>query len=472
MMYVGANDGMLHAFDAATGVEHFAYVPSTLIAELNQLSDPGSKHRYFVDGQTAVGDAFINRGGIDQWSSVLVGTTGAGGKTVFALDVTRPHSFTSSDVLWEFTDPDLGDTIGQPVVARMADGTWVAVFGNGYNSVNQRAMLFIVRLADGVLLKKIDTGVGTFATPNGLATPSLLADATRTIRTVYAGDLAGNLWKFDVSDASPANWGVAFTSGVPVPLFTATDSTGVPQAITAPVEIGRHPNGGSMIYFGTGKFFEAGDNIVGSPPQVHSFYGIWDKATPTAITYPAADRQAVLTRQTILYEGQPANSNFNVRVTSQNPVDWISARGWYIDLESPLLGGQGERVVSLPILRNGRVIFPTLIPSANPCEFGGSSWLMEIEAVTGSRLEQPPLDITEDGDIDDDDRVTVSIGGITVTVPPSAVQAREGIIDTPAVVDTGDGKEIKIASGTSGNVEVLREAGSGERARGSWRQLR
>jgi type IV pilus assembly protein PilY1 len=227
-----------------------------------------------------------------------------------------------------------------------------------------------------------------------------------------------------------------------------------------------------MISFGTGKFFETGDNVVGSPPQVHSFYGIWDKSTPSAITYPVADRQAVLTRQTILYEGQPANSNFNVRVTSQNPVNWASARGWYIDLQSPLLGGQGERVVSLPILRNGRVIFPTLIPSANPCEFGGSSWLMEIEAVTGSRLDQPPLDITEDGDIDDDDRVTVSIGGVTVTVPPSAVQAREGIIDTPAVVDTGDGKEIKIASGTSGNVEVLREAGSGERARGSWRQLR
>jgi type IV pilus assembly protein PilY1 len=473
MMYVGANDGMLHAFDASTGVEHFAYVPSTLIPELNQLSDPAYRHRYFVDGQTAIGDAYINRGGTDQWTTVMVGTTGAGGKTVFALDVTRPHTFAATDVLWEFTDPDLGNTIGQPVVARMADGTWVAVFGNGYNSNNHRAMLFIVRLADGVLLRKIDTGIGSIAASNGLATPSLIADGTRTIRTAYAGDLAGNLWKFDLSDANPANWAIAFTaSGLPAPLFKATDATGAPQSITAPVEIGRHPDGGSMIYFGTGKFFEAGDNIVGGTPQVHTFYGVWDKAVPTAITYPFADRAAMLTQQSIVYEGQPAGSNFNLRVTTQNAVNYTTSRGWYLDLQSPTLGAQGERVVSLPILRNNRVIFPTLIPSANPCEFGGSSWIMELDAVNGMRLEQPPLDITEDGHIDANDLVTVTVGGVTITVAPSAIQSRQGIIDTPAVVDSGNGQEIKIASGTSGNVEVVREAGSGERSRGSWRQLR
>ena len=304
---------------------------------------------------------------------------------MFALDVTRPHSFGSTDVLWEFTDPDLGYTIGQPVVARMADGTWAAVFGNGYNSDSQRAMLFIVRLADGVLLQKIDTGVGSITVPNGLATPSLIADGTRTIRTIYAGDLAGNLWKFDVSDANPSDWGTAFTaSGAPAPLFRATDSTGVAQPITAPVEIGRHPDGGSMVYFGTGKFFETIDNLVGPTPQVQSFYGVWDTATPSVITYPAADRDAALTRQEILYEGRPSGSNFNVRVTSDTLVDYASHRGWYLDLESPVLGAQGERVVALPILRNGRVIFPTLTPSPNPCEFGGSSWLMEIDATAGA----------------------------------------------------------------------------------------
>ena len=475
MMYVGANDGMLHAFDATTGVEHFAYVPSTLVSELNELSDPAYRHRYFVDGQIGVGDAYIDRAGTDQWATVLLGTTGAGGKTVFALDVTRPHTFAATDVMWEFTDADLGNTIGQPVVARMADGTWVAVFGNGYNSTNHRAMLYIVRLEDGVLLKKIDTGVGDVTTPNGLATPSLLADSARTIHTIYAGDLAGNLWKFDVSDVDPANWDVAFTpSGVKTPLFKATDSAGAAQAITAPVEIGRHPDGGMMIYFGTGKFFETGDNLVAGTPQVHTFYGVWDTATPSAITYPSANRAAALQQQSIVYEGQPMGSAFNLRVTTNTAVDYNTKRGWYLDLLPPTGVAQGERVVSLPILRNNRVIFPTLIPSPNPCEFGGTSWLMELDAVNGARLEQPPLDITEDGDIDGDDLVTVDIGGgvILTLVAPSAVESREGIIDTPAVVETGDGEEIKIASGTSGEVETLRERGSGERSRGSWRQLR
>jgi type IV pilus assembly protein PilY1 len=481
MVYVGANDGMLHAFDAATGVEQFAYVPSTLIPELNQLADPSYSHRYFVDGQIVVGDAFIDRGGTTKWATVLVGTTGAGGKTVFALDVTRPHAFAKTDVMWEFTDADLGNPIGQPVVARMADGTWAAVFGNGYNSTNQQAYLYVVRLQDGTLLRKIPTGVGSLATPNGLATPSLLADGARTIRAAYAGDLHGNLWKFDLSNAAPALWGAAFSGagcGISpnpacTPFFKAIDSACVAQPISAAPEIGRHPQGGYMIYFGTGKFFETNDNIVGPTPQAQTFYGLWDKAiSPSAISVTAATRTTVLTQQTILYEGKPANSQFNVRVTSDNPTNWAAKRGWFMDLVSPSAGAQGERVVSLPLLRNGRVIFPTLIPSANPCEFGGGSWLMELEAVSGERLEQAPLDIDEDGDIDANDLVTVSIGGTTVTVAPSAIQSREGIIDTPAVVTTPDGNEIKVASGTTGNVEAVRELGSGQRLRGSWRQLR
>jgi type IV pilus assembly protein PilY1 len=384
--------------------------------------------------------------------------------------VTRPHAFAPSDVLWEFTDPDLGNPIGQPVVARMADGTWAAIFANGYNSTNQRAMLFIVRLEDGVLLRKIDTGVGTIAVPNGLASPSLLADGARTIFAAYAGDLYGNLWKFDLSSSTPASWGLAFSGS---PMFNATDDTGVAQPITAPVEIGRHDDGGFMIYFGTGKFFETGDNVVGATPQVHTFYGLWDKTSGGAISYPAMDREAVLTRQEILFEGQPTGSNFAVRVTSQNSTNWSTHRGWFMDLVSPVNGPEGERVVSLPLLRNDRVIFPTLIPSATPCEFGGTSWLMELDAVSGFRLDRPPLDITEDGQIDSDDLVTVDIGGVTVTVAPSAIQSRENIIDTPAVIVDGEtGEEIKVASGTSGGVEAVRESGSGMRQRGSWRQLR
>ncbi|HUF71501.1 MAG TPA: PilC/PilY family type IV pilus protein [Gammaproteobacteria bacterium] len=471
MIYVGANDGMLHGFDAETGVERFAYVPSTLIPELNELMQNNYVHRYYVDGHVFVGDAYIDRGG-DRWASVLVGTTGAGGRTVYALDVTDPHSTGPSDVMWEFTDPDLGATIGQPIVARMADGTWVAVFGNGYNSDNHRAVLFIVDLETGTLLKKIDTGVGSVGTPNGLATPSLLADGTRTIRTIFAGDLHGNLWEFDVSSTNVSTWDSEYKAGsAPEPLFTATDGAGNPQPITSPVEIGRHPNGGYMLYFGTGKYFETNDNIVGVSPQIQTFYGIWEKTgVAQPITY--ASRDTVLQEQEIVFEGTPSGSSFEVRVTTNDPVDWVNKRGWYLDLESPNNGPEGERVVASPILRGGRIIFPTLIPSPNPCEFGGSSWIMELDAVSGSRLIDSPLDINEDGEIDSGDFVTVDLpDGTTVNVPVSGVRSREGIVRTPAVISAGE-DEFKLASGTSGNVEVLREQGLFDRARASWRQLR
>src|SRR5690606_38989152 len=110
-----------------------------LIPKLNALPDLNYKHRYYVDGQIFVGDAYLTRAGTPQWRTVLIGTTGAGDRTVFALDVTDPHEFDEDDVLWEFTDDDLGYTIGQPTVARMADGTWAAVFGNGYNGASHKA---------------------------------------------------------------------------------------------------------------------------------------------------------------------------------------------------------------------------------------------------------------------------------------------------------------------------------------------
>ena len=469
MVYVGANDGMLHGFDAVTGVERFAYVPSTLIPELNQLPALNyvQRHRYFVDGQLFVGDAYITRGGTPQWTSVLVGTTGAGGRTVYALDVTDPHNFDADDVLWEFTDEDLGYTIGQPTVARMADGTWVAVFGNGYGSDNHRAVLYIVDLEDGTLLRKIDTGYGSDAAPNGLATPALLPDGTRTINAIYAGDLQGNLWKFDVSGESYLDWHVAYSGA---PLFVATDSTGQRQPITAPLEIGRNPEGGYMIYFGTGKFFSSDDNQIPANPMVQTFYGIWDRTTSPV--GPITGGRSALQEQEIIFEGRPENSAFNVRVTTAHQIDWNSQRGWYLDLVSPVHGAEGERVIASPILRAGRVIFPTLIPSPNPCEFGGTSWLMEMDAVSGARLVRSPLDITEDGEIDDGDLVTIQLeDGSTIEVAVSGVQSREGIIRTPAVVTAGD-VEFKLASGTSGNVEMLRERGLFQRARGSWRQLR
>jgi type IV pilus assembly protein PilY1 len=226
MLYVGANDGMLHAFNAETGVEQFAYIPKAVFPHLSSLSDPGYGHKYFVDGSPIVSK-------LDNGDLILVGTTGAGGRSVFALDVTDPTGFEAGDVKWEFTDADLGYTLGQPSIGRLKNGTWVAVFGNGYNSDSGKAFLFIKNLTDpNAAIVKIPTNSDT---DNGLAKPALLLDADGRIVAAYAGDLKGNLWKFDLTDNT-----VAFGAA----LFTAKNASGIAQSITSAPTIGRHPNGG------------------------------------------------------------------------------------------------------------------------------------------------------------------------------------------------------------------------------------
>ena len=464
MLYVGANDGMLHAFDALTGVEKFAYIPKAVFPDLASLTAPNYVHQYFVDGSPYAGDAYFG----DAWHTVLLGVTGAGGRAVFALDVTNPDGFNASKVLWEFTDPDLGYTMGQPVIGRMKDGAWAAIFGNGYKSANQRAFLYVVNLQTGALIRKIDTGAGSAGSPNGLATPALLADNSKIIEYAYAGDLLGNLWKFDLASASSSSWAVAYNDGAnPAPLFQAryvsvSPSVEIIQPITAPLEIGLHPNGGYLIFFGTGKYFETGDN---GDTAVQSLYGIWDKGARIVET----DR-STLVRQIILAE--PSVNGSNWRVVSKNPINWSTNLGWYVDLVTPPYPpgtAQGERVVSTPILRNGRAIFTTLVPSSDPCASGGTSWIMEVDMVTGGRLDYSVFDVNKDTQFSDADNVTVNINGVDITVPVSGIQSSVGIIKAPGIVP-GE-VEYKYAGGSSGGIMTVLEKGYTV-GRQSWRQLR
>ncbi len=464
MIYVGANDGMLHAFNAETGEELFAYVPNAVFPRLSALTSPNYAHQYYVDGSPWSADVWLD----GRWRTVLLSSLGAGGKAVFALDITDPANFDSGDVLWEYTDSELGFTIGQATIARMANGEWAAIFGNGYESSSQRAQLFIVNLADGSLIRRIDTQAGGGGSPNGLASPipvDVNGDAIADF--IYAGDLLGNLWKFDVTDASAANWGIAYgTTSAPKPLTTAVDDLGVPQPITAKPEVGRHPKGGVMVYFGTGKYFETGDDLVGSNPQVQRFYAIHDHGETVDVT-------SDLQEQTILAE--MSHFDNRVRITSNHPVDWTSRKGWYLDLLSPLMGAQGERVINTPILRYGRVIFTTLIPEHDPCKYGGRSWLMELDALTGARLKKSPFDLNKDDKFDEADRVNAGDldgDGNDDVVTVSGKQSPDGGISTnPAIFDAGDGKEVKIASKSSADFEVTVESSGIVPGRKSWRQL-
>jgi type IV pilus assembly protein PilY1 len=396
MLYVGGNDGMLHGFNANDGIEKFAFIPagvygSVASPKLAALSSPGYSHQYFVDGSARASDAYL--GGA--WKTVLLGSTGAGGKSVFAVDVTSPTSLGPSSVIWEYTTT--GVTAGSPVIARLASGDWVAIFGNGYDS-GENVKLNIVRLSDGVLLKAIDTGVS--GTNNGLA-PPLPVDSNndRITDAVYAGDLLGRMWKFDVSSASVSDWDVAYSqSGAKAPLITVTDGSAV-QPITARATAGRNPShAGVMIYFGTGKYFESSDNVVGTSPQLQRFYGVLDDGAKVAMS--------TLVGQTVTNEGVLSSARY--RVTSTTAVSYTNKNGWYLNLQSPgAANGAGERVVSTALLRAGRIIFSTLTPSADACDYGGKSWLMELDAINGARLAYSVFDFNGDGQVNDADFVTL-----------------------------------------------------------------
>lgn len=364
-IFVGANDGMLHAFDARTLEEFFAYVPSTLHHKLHRLAEPGYSHEFYVDGQTAVGDAYID----GSWGTYLVGTLGAGGRGVFALDVTDPKNFKKEDVLWELSAEDLGDggnpelghTFSDPVITRLEDGTWVAIFGNGYNSDSGQARLFVVDLKEGDVLKTLALGdVPADADPaNGLSGVESWRDpATGSfVKRIYAGDLEGTMWRVDFDSSEPST-----ASGMGNGLFTDPDG----QAITATPTLGNHPSGGVMVYFGTGKFFEVGDKN--------------DVSLQTA--YAIRDQNAEV------------DSSELAENTLSSPViiDGISTRevvatgpgtgGWSIDLT---VGGtkKGERVLIKPQLKFGKLIFASYEPVDDACTPGGAQRTFLVDAISG-----------------------------------------------------------------------------------------
>jgi type IV pilus assembly protein PilY1 len=487
LVMVGANDGMLHAFNAETGRELFAYVPKSIFKQrtgtpgdtpgLRHLTKANYSHRYYVDGPIGVGDVYVG----SAWKTYAVGGLGAGGRGVYGLDISTPTSFSASNVLWEITAPDtndtsnnwndLGYTYGLPVIARTRAGRWVAIFSNGYDSNSGRAALYVVDAANGEFIRKIVVDSDTTAdADNGLSAPAVMVDANRYITYVYAGDLKGNLWKFNLSDSNPDNWAVFKTSGnnastVSVPLFTAKNGSNQIQPITSGLEIGSNPSGGLMIYFGTGKYFETSDNTVGSTPQMQSFYGIWDKVpSGNSLNGWEISARSELQMQRIEYESG------DYRTFSKTALG-ANKRGWYMDLGSPSGNSNvasGERAVSLPLLRAGRIIFTTVIPSADPCLAGGTSWLMELDAFTGGNLNYAVLDTNGDGEFNSADNVSCGNG---LTCPPGGMRSREGIIKTPGIVSAGD-TEYKYSGGSSGNILVITEKGSAKEGRMSWRQLR
>ena len=383
--------------------------------------------------------------------------------------------------MWEFgPDSDLADPanssaemgviLSKPLIARLQNGKFVVIFGNGYNSASQKAQLVILDAEDGSVIRVIDTFAGSLSNANGLAEPFLIdLDRDRVVDYAYAGDLLGNMWKFDLTDSNPANWGVALSGQ---PLFTAKDANGNVQQITSKPAVATNDSGGINVLFGTGKYFEIGDNIIPSNPAVDSFYSIQDIGAAVGMNRSALVQQEILAELDVL----DANNNVvnEARVTSDATVDYSQSNGWYIDLITPAdpasgssAAAEGERVIVRPEVRFGRVIFATFTPSANPCSAGGDGWIMVLDATSGARNQNAVIDINGDGNIN----ITDNLNFAGNDVAGSGLSTGGGTGDL-LVVNGGDFDSVFIQDNDGGDPDRVDLLGAGDQAgRQSWRQI-
>jgi type IV pilus assembly protein PilY1 len=437
MVYVGANDGMLHAFDATDGTEVWAYIPTMVIPKLYRLADKnyGSDHQFFVNGSPVGGD--IQDG--STWKTILVGGLAAGGRGYFALDITDPDN---PKALWEFTDTNLGLTFGKPEITKLKDGTWVVIFASGYNNVSPgdgRGRLYVVRASDGTLIRSIDTGVGDTTTPSGLAHIRAWVDRTdvnNTTLRVYGGDNLGNLWRFDVN-------GDIGASGYDAQLLaTLRDESGNAQPMTARPELGL-ANGKAMVYVGTGRYLGIADL---TDDRQQSIYAIKDTLGSTGWGNPRTEGSFV--EQTLTDGVCPAAATIcdpseTVRMGSSNPVDLATNGGWFIDLPA-----EAERANTDPQLVLGTLVFNTNIINPGACTVGGTSYINFFDYRTGGPVS--------------------SSTGVVSKLLGSAVATSPNIVVLPGGTAVG---QTTLSTGERPAEEIPIDLGAGATRRISWREL-
>ena len=443
MVYVGANDGMLHGFNANTGEEVFAYIPALLLNSgrhegLHSFTDSTYQHSYFVDLTPTVSDVYIDSddNGSEEWTTVLVGGLRGGGRGYFALNVsgagksdasgtvTQGHQFDESNAdnvaMWEFdgaTDAAyLGYSYSEAQIAKLNNGKWAVIFGNGYNSENGIAGLFIVYIEEGADgswgsgdWEFISTGVGAVGErKNGLSSPRLIdLNGDRIVDRVYAGDLMGNLWSFDLSDqdgdVSGGNDSATWGPYGGVPLFTAGDTGEPSDAILSAPLVARNTsmapagNGANvLVMFGTGQYLNTGD-LTGNSPG--AFYAVWDNdytLTNGAITGDDLAGQVL----------KPVGTNRTIDENLSVAVDWGTHQGWKMVLDDGSGFGSGyaaERVITSPIMRRNTLFFSTISPNPQPCASSGSGYLMSLDFRTGRAGNDAVADFNGDGEINAQD---------------------------------------------------------------------
>lgn len=469
MLYVGGNDGMLHGFDAQTGVERLAYVPGLILPALEELTREDYGHRYYVDGSPTVLDARHGDTGTGEWFSLLASGLGSGGEGLFALDVTDPAAFSQSGAdniaLWEYGPGDeaalfegesqLGHIYNRPSVVRLENGRYAVVFGNGYFSDAGKASLYVVyvdggqqtgenqwRVTDVARLTPDDMGN---AGENGMSTVSLVdRNDNGRVDLAYAADLQGNVWRFDLASTDSADWQERIHR-----LFTA-ERDGQRQVLTSTLEVGKHPDGGLMIFFGSG----ASENNRLPTSQNRgindSFYAIrdnrGDELREDSLTRSSLAGRALATGSLTNGSGESAA----VRYLENIDTTAFPANGWYLDLDG------NERVVDGPSLRGNRILFASLIPGQGMCGAEDAGFLFELNAWYGAAFATPVLDVNGDGIVDSDDRYAPDNQG-TRFVPIGV--ATDGAVFTPEVLVSENGQqERKLTTSTKGEIIQIAES--------------
>lgn len=430
VLYVGANDGMLHALDAGTGAELWAYIPTPVMSNLHKLADVkyGSNvsqpHLFFVDGKTVQGDVKI--GGV--WKTILVGGLNKGGRAYYALDITNPDE---PQMLWEFAHDDssahnnLGLSYSDPVISKLANGTWTVAFGSGYNNVSPgdgKGRLYVVNAATGAIERNIATEQGTTATPSGLAKINVWrkSSADNTAQRFYGGDLLGNLWRFDVDRlVQPYNSALL--------LAEMQDASGTRQPITTEPKL-REYDKQSVIAIATGRYLGR-DDI--DDTKVQSITAIRDPLTSTGwgvVRSHSAFKQVTITKTGTTASGAAAQ------------VNWISGGGWWADFP---VGG--ERI-AMPMEWDGpRLLAATTLPDGNQCKSGGASWLYSFGLAGG---------LTTGEQFSDN---TLIVGFSVVT----------NVKGAPKILVRTSANETKVRDGTGlGGATIVKPA-----RRVSWREL-
>ena len=461
VLYISAQDGMLHAFNAHTaavtmnsrtvqpGGELWAFVPKEAMKVMKTLGDVNYTHRFFIDGQITVGDVYFG----NAWHTILVAGLGGGGKAYIALDVTDPLN---PLYLWEFTDTHLGYTYGNASINKLPTGEWAVFFSSGYNNDNNNGYLYAVKPADGTLFSGYPLATGS----SNLGKLSVWANAPRTDNTgefAYAGDLNGKLWRFDLSPNAAGHSGQAVFQ-----LAQLADAGGTPQPITTRPEGTQLDDGTHVVYVGTGQYLGVPDLTT---TTTQSFYAIkdtlglanlggasqdtWNPRTDSATIGGAANTKLFLSRKLIgsmdnnaLLTKTVAGVTSNFRQICSGPnsqishvdqtcinqsgadMDWAVYGGWYVDLPD-----SGERMNVDMNLSLGTLTFASNVPASNACTSGGYGWLNYLDYRTGLAIINTPPQVSSKV-------ANALIVGINVVKLPS------GAIS--AIVTTSDNQTISI----------------------------